>query len=197
MENLTNKETGITYEKLMNSHFLRFPSHSKIVHTIFNPFMVGAIIFVAVMIYLVIADGDWMFAVMVAGICSMFMSMKIALATMQTSGHGVGIIKKGKLSVLGLPSAATGILGIILFLILAIIYVSFAAPEEHFERVQMFGISMLFGFVMSLLSWRFHTYYETWYGSEYDARQEFIQKGYTEEVIKEKIALLKKKGILQ
>ena len=186
----------MTYEKLMNSHFLKYPTHSKIVHAIFNPFVVAAIILVATTTYVKIVDGDWMFAIMDGMICSMFLSMKMGLVAMQMSGHGVGMIKKGKLSVLGLPSAAVVMFAIILALLLTITAIGYTAPGGGFERVQMLGVSMLFGFIMSVLSWRLHSYYTTWYGSEYTARMEFKGKGYSDALIEEKVDKLKKMGII-
>lgn len=196
---LSNKNRQITYEELMDSHFMKYPSHSRIVHVIFNPFIVVAIILVATTGYVKIVDGDWTFALMVGVICSMFLSMKMAMVSMQMSGHGVGMIKKGRLSVLGLPSAAVVMLVIILSLILGIIIVAYTAPEdglEGFKRVKLMGISMLFGFIMSVCSWRFHSYYTIWYGSEYSARIEFKNKGNSDEEIELKVKKLKKKGII-
>jgi hypothetical protein len=60
----------------------------------------------------------------------------------------------------------------------------------------MMGVSLLFSFIMSLLSWRFHSYYANWYGSEYVARMEFKSKGNSDEVIETKIKKLKKIGII-
>lgn len=192
-----NEKSSTTYEKLMNSHFMKHPTHSRIVHAIFNPFIVAAIILVAVTLYIKIADGDWTFALMVGFIASMFLSMKMAMVGQMMNGHGVGIVKKGKLSVLGLPSAAVVMYTIILGLLGTITVISFTANSDvDFGRAQMFGVSMLFGFVMSILSWRLHTYYTTWYGSEYDARMEFKNKGYSDEVIDGKVKKLKEMGIL-
>lgn len=197
-KHLTNKneKSSLTYEELMNSHFLKYPTHSRIVHVIFNPFIVAAIILVATTTYVKIVDGDWGYALMVGMICSMFLSMKMAMVAMQMNGHGVGMIKKGKLSVLGLPSAAVVMYAIILALLTTITVLSYTAPGGGFERVQQLGVCMLFGFVMSVLSWRLHSYYTTWYGSEYDARMEFKNKGYSDEVVAEKLQKLKKMGVL-
>jgi hypothetical protein len=190
---------GITYEQLMESNFLKHPTHSKIVHTIFNPFIIAVIILMATTTYVKIADGDWTFALMVGFIASMFMSMKIAMATMIVpAGHGVGMVKKGKLSVLGLPTPAVVMLGIIFLTILGMNYVAFSynGPLGGFERMKIFGVAMLFGFIMSICSWRFHVYYNMWYGSEYDARLEFKNKGYDDKEIESKVKQLKKQGIL-
>ncbi len=192
-----NEKSSMTYEKLMNSHFLKYPTHSAIVHAIFNPFIVAAIILVAVTTYIKIVDGDWTFALMVGFIASMFLSMKMAMVGQMMNGHGVGLRKKGKLSVLGLPSAAVVMYTIILGLLVTITAISFFSKSDvDFGRAQMFGVSMLFGFVMSILSWRLHTYYTTWYGSEYEARMEFKNKGYSDEVIAAKVKKLKEMGIL-
>ena len=194
---LNNTElSSMTYEKLMNSHFLQHPTHSRILHTIFNPFIVAAIILIATTTYVKIADGDWTFAIMVGMICSLFLSMKMGMVSMQMHGHGVGIIKKGKLSVLGLPNAAVVVWGILLALLTAMTVMAYTAPEGGFERMQILCVSLLFGFVMSVLSLRLHSYYATWYGSEYDARLEFKNKGYSDEVIADKLKKLKEMGIL-
>ena len=193
---INNEKSSMTYEELMNSHFLKYPTHSKIVHAIFNPFVVASIILVATTAYVKIVDGDWVFALMVGGICSMFLSMKMAMVAMQMSGHGVGLIKKGRLSVLGLPTPAVVMFAIIFGLLLTITIIGYTAPNGGFERVQMLGTSMLFGFIMSVLSWRFHSYYTMWYGSKYDAMMEFKNKGYDEETIKLKVEKLKKMGII-
>ena len=177
---INNEKSSMTYEELMNSHFLKYPTHSKIVHAIFNPFVVASIILVATTAYVKIVDGDWVFALMVGGICSMFLSM----------------IKKGRLSVLGLPTPAVVMFAIIFGLLLTITIIGYTAPNGGFERVQMLGTSMLFGFIMSVLSWRFHSYYTMWYGSKYDAMMEFKNKGYDEETIKLKVEKLKKMGII-
>jgi hypothetical protein len=197
-KHLTNKneKSSLTYEELMNSHFLKYPTHSRIVYVIFNPFIVTAIILVATTMYVKIVDGDWGYALMVGMICSMFLSMKMAMVAIQMNGHGVGMIKKRKLSVLGLPSAAVVMYAIILSLLTTITVLGYTAPGGGFERVQQLGVCMLFGFVMSVLSWRLHSYYTTWYGSEYDARMEFKNKGYSDEVVAEKLQKLKKMGVL-
>jgi hypothetical protein len=194
---MSTETTGITYEKLMKSGLMRYPNHSPIVHAIFNPFVTAVIMFVAIMAYVVLADGDWEFAVIVACLAAFFMSMKIAMVGMFLSGHGVGIIKKGKFSVLGLPTVATVILSIPFLLLVFLTYLSFTAPDaEMFGRLRIFCVSFLFGFIVSLLSWRFHTYYETWYGDEYAARMEFKGKGYSDDVIEEKLQVLRNIGIL-
>ncbi|HWC58034.1 MAG TPA: hypothetical protein VG621_03770 [Candidatus Paceibacterota bacterium] len=196
---LSNKKRQITYEELMNSHFMKYPSHSRTVHILFNPFIVAAIILFVTAGYAKIMDGDWTFTIMVGLLTSMFLCMKMAMVTTQMNGHGVGMIRKGRLSVLGLPSSAVVMFAIILFLILAIITVAYTAPQDGlggFKRVQILGLSMLFGFIMSVLSWRFHSYYETWYGSEYSARMEFREKGYSNDEIEAKIKKLRKLGII-
>ncbi len=50
--------------------------------------------------------------------------------------------------------------------------------------------------VLVLLTWKFHMYYETWYGSDYDARMEFKNRGYNDEQITYAIEQLYKIGIL-
>jgi len=199
MKSQSNTATGMTYSELMKSNFFRFPGHNPIVHRIFNPFVTALIMFVAITAYVKIADGEWTFAIIVAFIASCFMSMKIALATMMIpSGHGVGMVKKGRLSVLGLPTPAVVMFGIILTIILAMNALAFSPGATlDMGRMKMFSVSMLFGFILSICSWRFHTYYETWYGSEYAARMEFKAKGYGDEIIEEKIAALRERGILE
>jgi hypothetical protein len=190
---LTNKKRQITYEELMDSHFMKHPSHSRIVHVIFSPPIVAAIILVVTTGYVKIADGDWAFALTVGALCSMYLFIKILMITPQMTGHGVGLVKKGKFSVLGLTSIAVAMFTVILFLISAITVLGYIGG---FERAHQLGESMLFGFVMAMLSWRFHSYYETWYGSEYDARVQFKNKGNSDEVIEGKIKKLKKRGII-
>ena len=191
------EKSSLTYEELMNSHFMRHPTHSKLVHSIFNPFLIAGIILVSTITYAKVIDGDWILAIMIGMICSLFLSMKMGLVGMMMSGHGVGLVKKGKLSVLGLPSAAVVLYSIVLGLILMIVIISYtSASGSDFKRVQIFGTSMLFGFCMSILSWRFHTYFNTWYGSEYDARMEFKNKGFSENKIEESLKKLKEIGIL-
>ncbi len=202
MKNSTkNKDSkhGITYEQLMESNFLKHPTHNEVVHAIFNPIIIAIIILVTTTTYVKITDGDWIFSLMVGFITSILMSIKLAMATMIIpAGHGVGIVKKGKLSVLGLPNSAVIMFSIILLLILALNYITitYNYSFETFTRIRMFSLSMLFGFILSICSWRFHTYYNTWYGSEYDARLEFKNKGYDDELIENKITKLKKQGIL-
>jgi len=191
-----NKNLPTIYEGLLDSFLIRCPKYNRFAYLIFNPFIVAAIIMIAITVYIKISDGDWSYAVIVGAMASMFMSMKIALVGMQMTGHGVGLIKKGRLSVLGFPNVVVVMLGMILFLLLAITIIGYTAPERNFERIQLFGTSMLFGFIMSLLSWRLHTYYNTWYASEYLARMEFMSKGYSDEEIEERVKKLKEKGIL-
>ncbi len=197
-QHTNNEKSSMTYEKLMNSHFLKYPTSNPVVYAIFNPFMTALISFVAITAYVKIVDGDWMMALITALVASAFMQMKMSLMFMNVDGHGVGISKRGKLSVMGLPNAAVVMLGILLLIILAINFIAFTADTTlDFARVKMFGVSMLFGYILSICSWRFHTFYDTWYGSEYNARMEFKGKGNTDEQITEKIAKLKEMGILR
>lgn len=196
-KNATSGKSRMTYEKLMDSNFIKFPNHSNVVHNLFNPFVVALISFIATGLYTLLMDGDWGFTIIVAMVCAAYMQMKIAFVTMNIHGHGVGIIKKGKFSLLGLPTVVTIMLLIIFTIILLLNIIAYGADTNlDFGRVQIFASSMMFGFIMSMLSWRFHSYYETWYGSEYDARMELTQKGYSGEEIEQQIAALKKKGIL-
>lgn len=192
-----NKNRQITYDELMNSPFMRFPSHSKIVHDIFNPLTVSLIVMITVGTTIMIIDGDGVFAIMLALICGAYAPIKILMVGNQMTGHGVGVVRNGKFSFLGLSTVATIILSILFIVIVSLNYIAFTAPNtQDFQRVQMFSVSMLFSFIMSLLSWRFHTYYETWYGSRYDAILEFKKKGYSDEEIEVKIKKLKKQGIV-
>lgn len=200
MSSITSKkqQKQITYEELMNSHFMKFPTHSKVVHTIFSPWVVCLIIIVVVGTTTYLIDGGIDMAIMTALVAGAYVPMKIAIATMDMDGHGVGLIKKGKISLLGLPTVASVMYFILFAIVTAIIFVAFTdSSGVHFGRVQIFGIAMMCSLIMSLLSWRFHTYYETWYGSEYAARMQFKSKGYSDKVIEDKIRLLKKRNILR
>ncbi len=187
----------MTYEQLLNAHFLKHPGHSKIVHFIFQPLVVLPTALIAVFVYSLVKTGDSELSFLIAIFAAMYPIVKFFLVGAQMTGHGVGLIKKGPLPLLGLTTVATIcellILGVIIFLVV----VAYQAPESlGFEKVKVFSVSLLFSFIMSMLYWRFHAYYETWYGSEYDARIEFQKKGYAAEIVEERIEELKRKGIL-
>ncbi len=192
-------DKGMTYEQLMSSHLMKFPSHSKVVHTIFHPFLIALVIAISTIGYTWIKDGDPGFALIV-GVISAYVSFKMYYASSQLTGHGVGIIKKGKFSVLGLPSILVLLYSIALLLLLGMLIISHTAEDGHFPsfyaRAQVFTLCALFSFVISLLSWRFHIYHETWYGSEHDARLEFQKRGLSKSDIEAKVALLKRNGII-
>lgn len=196
-KNVASGKSRMTYEKLMNSNFIKFPNHSNVVHKLFNPFVVALINFIATGMYAFLFDGDLGFAFINAFICGAYMTLKISFVSMNMTGHGVGIIKKGKLSLLGFPTGISIFLLTLFTIILMMNIVAFTGETDmDFERVQILSASLMFSFVMIMLSWRFHSYYETWYGSEYDAKCELVKKGYGEHEIEQKIAELKRKGIL-
>ncbi|MDB5188470.1 MAG: hypothetical protein JWM92_68 [Candidatus Nomurabacteria bacterium] len=196
-----NTRSSMTYDQLMDSHFLKFPGHSKVVHTIFNPWVIMVIIVIAVAMYSLHMGHSISFAIGSAVLCGLYMQGKLLMIGMQMTGHGVGIIKKGKFSFLGLPTVATVCLLVLFTIILFLNYTAFiTAPsnDPDFNRVRVLAVSLLFSFAMAMLSWRFHTYYETWYGSEYDARYEFkYRRGYSEEEVERRIKILRSKGYIQ
>jgi hypothetical protein len=61
---------------------------------------------------------------------------------------------------------------------------------------QLLSVSMFTALFLSLLTWRFRLFYETWYGDEYKARLEFKNKGCGKIQIEKNIKELKRLGIL-
>jgi hypothetical protein len=113
-------------------------------------------------------------------------------ANCNMTGHGVGIVKKQKLSVWGLNNVAVIMYSIIGVLIIALLML----PTDN-KNVDAFAVSMLASYIMGLLYWRLHQYYDTWYGNEHDARLEFKQRGLTQDQISERIFDLKKKNVIK
>jgi hypothetical protein len=65
------------------------------------------------------------------------------------------------------------------------------------SKASFLAIALLFSYMMSIATWRLHTYYKVWYGSEDDARFEFRSKHYSDEIVVGKIKKLKELGILR
>lgn len=191
-------KSKITYEMLMN-HYVKFPNHSLLVHKLFNPYLVMLIVLCVTGITTYVLDGDFMFALIVSFLTACFLGIKMISSFNILHGHGIGIVKTGRFRVIGLPEKAFYVLLVPFVLIVILNILAFTQTSEFPSddmRLKLFAGSFLFGFIMSLLSWRFHTYYETWYGSEYDARIEFKSKGYSEDLIENSIQELYKKGVL-
>ena len=194
----------MNYEQLTNTHFIKYPSHPKWLHEIFRPFWVSMFLAAAFCTHSSFfeLEEDWLF-LWLSFFCAIMPILKIAFAQNFLLGHGVGLIKKSRFSLLGLPNWMT-IIQIVLILGTgwAALKLNYGEiKEENFNLKAILILKLLFSylfisFLASLLSWRFHTYYETWYGSECDAKSEFENKGFSKEEIEKKINLLKKKGII-
>lgn len=193
------KKQNITYEELMSSHFMRFPAHSRIVHIIFNPLLCGCILMVLTVLCAKIVGTDWSISI-ISGVFAAYALIRQYQAQMNLKGHGVGLIKKGKFSVLGLPqgmSIASIFFGLVIITMFTGSFLGDFNSDKTSLNFKTLSSALLASHILSLLSWRLHTYYETWYGDEYKARIEFKNRGLSDHKIEEYIVLLRRKGILE
>ncbi len=193
------KKKIMTYEECMN-FFIKYPNHSKTLHRVFSPIVVTLTIFIGVFTLNKFFEGTTSFALLTACISTGFVFSKILLVQNMLNGHGVGIKKKGRFQVLGLTEKVFWKLLVPFILILIMNILAFMNDDLEFPkdamRFRLFVVSILFVYIMSMLCWRFHIYYETWYGDEYKARVEFKNRGDSDEEIERKIEILYKQGTL-
>ena len=190
--NTNTKKYGITYDELMKSPILDFPEINYFLYKLFSlTFVILFSLFFAFAFSFYKTKGD-LFLAFFIGLLSLTPILKMYAANCNMTGHGVGIIKKQKLSVFGLSSIA-----VIMYSIIGILIITLLVSPTDNENVDAFAVSMFVSYIMGLLYWRLHQYYDTWYGSEYDARIEFQQRGLTQDQISERIFDLKKKGVIK
>lgn len=191
----------MNYEQLMNSHLVNHPSNPKWLHELFRPLWVALFLIVAFIgtsIFLEVDKGLGIFASLIFG---GYVLVKLSFFQM-ISGHGVGRVKKGAFSFLGLPMMVSVIMLLLLLMSVVMIASTFTVEfreaffPETILNLRVVSWYFFISIIASLLCWRFHIYYETWYGDEYEARREFEEKGIDNEEIERRISLMRKKGIL-
>jgi uncharacterized membrane protein len=193
-----NKATGITYDELMNSRFLEFPSHSEFMYKLCRLPVLCALLILGSVTTGILIEVPTIIVVMTT-LFSLLVIAKSQISFFYMSGHGVGLIPKSKFSILGLPKMLT--ISYIIFIVLTFLMVvlsyfgewNFPGTQTNFEYLSTF---LLIAVILSLLSWRFNIYYLTWYGDEYQARVYFKNKGFSQQKIEEYIDRLKEKGVL-
>lgn len=197
------KEKNITYEELMNSHFMKFPGHSKVLHYIFDPIAISIYLFILISLVGYLYGVGLGLSIFIAAVSVISVILKQSSSYHTMTGHGVGLKKKGKFSILGLSTALS--IGFLIISSLSLVMVlgsfseSFNKGMMDYQTVLNFralSLSFFICTVFSLLSWRFHIYYETWYGSQYDAMIECKNKGMSVEQTEQFIENLRKAGIL-
>lgn len=198
----SSSEKLITYEELMNSHFMRYPSSPKWLYNMFNPVVVMITLAAAVIIAGKILNIDHALVAMITFITS-WITYRRHTTYRLFVGHGIGHIKKGKFSFLKLPTTGMSISSIVMLLLtISMIIATFTKgfrtglQPDTVRSYQLLSVSMFTAFAVSLLTWRFRLFYETWYGDEYKARLEFKNKGYGKIQIEKNIKELKRLGIL-
>ena len=192
-----NKKYVASYEELLNSKQVKFPGYNKTLYTLCSPSVAFAVILVIVTAIAKIVYGEWGFAFASAVFSSMFIVLEVATLG-EMSGHGVGVIKKERTTILGLPATIFMAYSSIICLIVLLMLVSFFTEMSMvISKATFLVIALLFSYMMSIATWRLHTYYKVWYGSEDDARLEFRSKHYSDEIVVGKIMKLKELGILR
>ena len=193
-----NKSRLLTFDQLMDSQFMKHPSHSQVVHRIFNPWVTAVVIFVVSMIYVGQLDSRgniiFIFSMLPTGF-----SMALYFMIISTMiGHGVQLHKlTSRWSLLGIPGALILIFPVYFVIVLSAIIYGYTSFDEQAVFGKILGLPLLFGFVMMLLSWRFHGYYVTWYAGQKGLRFYMEREGYSEEEIIERIRVLTNRGMLE
>lgn len=98
---------------------------------------------------------------------------------------------------LGIPGALVLVFPVYFVLILSMTIHGYASSGDEALYSKALGTPLLFGFLMMLLCWRFHGYYETWYADQESLRFYLESEGYAEEEINERIRVLRNKGMLE
>ncbi|HRH31377.1 MAG TPA: hypothetical protein PK950_01800 [Candidatus Paceibacterota bacterium] len=193
-----NKPTGITYDELMNSRFLEFPGHNEALYKIFST--IGAVLIIAAAS---IASGIMLQRdagiITLTTLFSLMLLMKMQYSFTHISGHGVGIVRKSKFSILGAPKKLSISFVILFVLTLFMVSLSFAGDfsfDDTQLNFQYLSSCLFFAVIILMLNWRLYAYYTTWHGDEYAARVYFTKKGFSSSTIQECIDTLKLKGIL-
>ena len=159
--------------------------------------MTFAMILVIVTSVAKIMYGEWGFAFITATISAFYIVLKVTTIG-DMVGHGVGVIRREKVTILGIPGTIFAVYGVLSFLMLLVAIISFFFEENAvLTKATFLSITMMFGLIMSMLTWRLHTYYKVWYGNEDDARLEFKNRYDKDEVVEFKVNKLKELGILR
>ena len=191
----------MTYEQAIN-HYVKFPGHSLVLHKIFNPLVSTPAIVVVMVAGAYLLNLDMYLGVFIAILAGGLFPLKLSGMFNTLIGHGVGIYERGRFRILGIPEKMFYIIipvptALIIVMIWTTGYLeSSTLTESTILNYQFLVGSLALGFLVSLLSWRFHTYYETWYGSEYDARVSFTKSSSSENEVLKKLEVLYRNGIL-
>ncbi len=187
------KETGMTYDSLMN-HFVNYPNHPEWLHKLFSPLTVmfiSASLFIFLS-YVVFDAGLWISIVF--AIVMLYVYSRTISAMYNMSGHGVGLNPKRtskvrKILIVGL---------IILSILISIVLIGGFYGYDKYGNILLVLLpgALALSLIGSILIWKYHMYFVTWYGSEYDARIEYKSLGVSEQDIDIAIKNLREKGIL-
>ncbi len=131
---------------------------------------------------------------------ALFVYAKFMLGFNFNVGHGVFHKKQRRIRGFNIPMVSY--FGFIAVIIIGFLYTIYS-PEAKADfdpitinNLQYVGWSMAIGFVMSFVVWHYHTYYETFKGSEYDARVQLTGKGYSDEEVNIKVIQLRQTGFI-
>ena len=198
------QKISYSYYEFTNT-VLKFPDHSPLVHKLFNPYYIALFLAVVSIVVLYWAKYDT-FGIGFMTLFTLVVYVKQVAVQYLFTGHGVRIRKDPKKTIIfGLPIRNFIFLLIPVILSLVILALSIYSIINVEQGLYLFGslaktiafpTLLVISCVLVLLTWKFHMYYETWYGSDYDARMEFKKRGYNDEEITYAIEQLYKIGIL-
>ncbi|MBP7832089.1 MAG: hypothetical protein KA028_03685 [Candidatus Pacebacteria bacterium] len=191
-------KTGITYEELMNSRFIEFPAHNAFLFNLLQPIVLCSIIIVGSIIAAIAYNVNATLAALVI-VLAVMIQIRMQGMYYRMSGHGVGLRPKPKFSIMRLSTRLSiTIIVVVFFTSFLLLLTLLGNWDSAQEAVQYhyFGSVFFSSGILSMLSWKYHFYYATWYGDEYKARTEFINSGMNTIQIQDNIDQLKRIGIL-
>ena len=192
-----NKKHVASYEELLQSKPIKYPTYNKTLYNLFSPHMTFTMILVIVTSVAKLMYGEWGFAFITATISAFYIVLEVTTIG-DMVGHGVGVIRREKVTIVGIPGTIFAVYSVLSLLMLLVVIISLFFEEKVvLTKATFLSIAMMFGLIMSMLTWRLHTYYKVWYGNEDDARLEFKDRYDNDEVIKVKVNKLKELGILR
>lgn len=187
------KESEMSYDSLMN-HFVNYPNHPEWLHKLFSPLVVMLtstllFIFLSYVVFSVKLGAALIFALIM-----LFIFSRAISAMQNMSGHGVGLNPKRTSKVR--KTLMRSMLFLSILSSVALIAGCYGYTKDGNILLVLLPGALVWGLVGSILIWKYHMYYITWYGNEYDARTVFKNKGATEQEVDTAIRVLRKNGIL-
>lgn len=187
------QEAGMTYDSLMG-HFVNYPNHPEWLYKLFNPYVVmltSASLFICL--------GYIVFSVplgtlLIFALIMMYVFHRAISAMQNMYGHGIGLNPKRTSKVRKILVRSVIFLSVMISILLIAGFCGY--NEDGNILLILLPTALTLGLIGSILIWKYHMYFVTWYGNEYDARVEFKKHGMSDQQINARIKQLRENGVL-